>query len=251
MKKLFVHFFTLALALTWVSCQKNKDDIQPPVVNQPPAGSKIKTRTVGASVITYEYNGAGNVIKASTAGKAFPDYTYDYNGNTINMKHYQADGSVSEDVTIILNAKGLAIEHANALTPAKTFKYEYDDQLRMVKLFRYINGTVDNFTSFTYKEGNMVNDSTFNSAGNYSHGRDYEYIPGIISTTEYDNFGESFWGIGNKNALKKVTYKNVSEGITGTQVYLPHELDNKFRISKSTYQTNGTGTPIIREYTYY
>lgn len=251
MKKEIFYLGILLLCSTWISCKKDNSDIQPPAAHQPPAGSRIKTRTGGAGVETYEYNANGNIVKISTAGKAFPDYTYDYNGNTITMKRYQADGTVSENVNIILDAKGLMIEYVNLLQPTKLFKYEYDNLSRPTKIIRYINGAVNNSTHYYYNDGNKIADSTFTGAGVFSHCREYEYYTDIISTIESENFGYGFEGKGSKNAVKKIQYKDNTGAVSGTQDFLPYELDAQFRIRKMAYQSNGAGNPTSREYTYY
>lgn len=251
MKKKFLLITAMLSALFWISCKKDNGGVNPPPGNQPPANSKIKTWGTANGVQSLEYNAAGNIVKEITAGKAIPNYTYDYNGNLIYAKRFNPDGSLSEDKTLTLNANGLVTEEFNALIPSQIIKYEYNAEGYVIKQTNFGNGSINTITLHHYQDGNLVSDSTFSSSGTLSHARHYEYYTQVISTTGFSNFGEGFWGKGNKNALKKTTYINGSGIATGTQVYIMPELDNLFRIKKTSYQTNGAGTPQYREYTYY
>lgn len=250
MKKQQIIVLIALVSLSWYSCRKDKNETPAPV-NQPPANSRIKTWGNANSVQSLEYNSAGNIVKYITAGKAIPDYTFDYNGNLIYAKRYNPNGSLSEDKTLTLNANGLVTEVFNTLTPSDLIKYEYDAEGHAVKQTNYNNGNVNTTTRLHYLNGNLVSDSTFSSSGTFSHARHYEYFTQVISTTEFPNFGEGFWGKGNKNALKKTTYINGNGTVAGTQVYMMPELDNLLRIKKTAYQSNGAGTPQYRDYTYY
>lgn len=251
MKKKLVLITAMLSALFWISCKKDNGGVNPPPGNQPPANSLIKTRTTGATIEHYEYDATGKVLKVIKEGNVSPDYTFQYNGNSINMKRFKPDGTIWEDKTYVLNDKGLIIESSDALLPLQITKFEYDAAGREVKQINYGNGVINSVTHRQYKDGNRISDSTFQSNGNFSHARHNEYYTQFISTTEAKNSGEAFWGAGNKNPYKKITYTNSSGNVTGTQDFALPELDNLFRIKKFSYQSNGTGTPVIREYTYY
>lgn len=241
----------LVLAATVVSCKKENTGMNAGTVNQPPAGTRIKTKSYGATLQTFDYNANGLIAKRTTAGKAFPDYTCDYNGSTIIMKRYQADGTLSENITMILNDKGLVEDYTNSLSPSTTFKYEYDQTSRMIKMTQYTNGSVSSHTTYQYTNGNLVSDSTFSNGSSLNYTRHYEYYSNILSTVGNENFGEVYWGKGSNNAVKKITFKDGAGAITGTQDYQLPELDNKSRIRKVIYQSSNAPAQTIVEYTYY
>ncbi len=246
MKKQLFIVSALFMVVSICSCKKDTTGI-PPSAGVP----KIKTRTNGNTVRNYEYNPDGTISKQAISGNAFPEYTYVYNGNTISMKRYLADGTISEDVTMTLNSKGLVDDYSNAKYPSQLIKYEFNDAGLLVKKTIYQNGSLDQYAVFRYENGNLVCDSTFSNNGTLNYIRNYEHFTGMPSTIENDNFGQGFWGKGNVNALKKVTYKDHNGVVTGTQEYLLPILDNLSRIQKTTYQSSNSPTPVTLTYSYY
>ncbi|MFZ9388224.1 MAG: hypothetical protein ACO25B_10110 [Chitinophagaceae bacterium] len=249
MKKATLSILVLGTLITWYSC--SKEQVKPGSVNQPPENSRIKTKTMNGIVQTFTYNNEGRLLQVTKAGKATPDYLYTYNGNTILMKRYKDDGSLLEDVTMTLNAQGLVEDYQNALQPGDDFKYAYDDKSRMIKISRFHNGQLDNTTRFTYKDGNMVSDSTISANGTLNNTREYEYYTGVISTIQSEHFGESFWGKESLNPPKKIYYKSNNGSVTSIQEIQPYGQDSQGRISKKVMYSSGSGATSTSEYTYY
>ena len=247
-------FITVTIAVALFSCNKNPSDIITPVpTGTPPDNSKIKSITLnGITTYLYDYDNTGNIVKVAKADGT-PYYNYSYSSNTINEQRFLSNGSLQEDNKMLLNTDGLVEIFTNSLLPQQLIKYEYTSDKKIAKKTIFTSGILQNTTYFLYANENLVKDSTIvpGSPGIWA-GRTYEYYTGIISSTENDNWGKGYWGKGNRNALKKVSYfDGTNSSPYAIQEYQTPELDSKTRIVKTSGTTNGTGAPAIVVYTYY
>ena len=234
------------------SCSKTETD-RPQLITAPsgppPANTKIKTQESGASISLLEYDNAGRVKKITTNNVV--EHAYNYTGDSLIQTRYLANGSVMETYHIKLTPGGLVENYLNDKYPTIFIKYEYNGDNTIAKKMNYQIGILSNVTYYIYSNGNLVKDSTVNPSqpGSWG-GRTYEYYTDKYSTLENGNRGQTHWGAGNKNAIKKVTY--ISNGVPyGTQDYQTPEVDQLNRISKTGMTANGSGNPTIYNYTYY
>ena len=243
-KKTLASFIIISLFIG--GCHKKNDVIPDANNGMPPANTKLKTSNNGNSY--FEYDNAGRATKVTNNGNN--EYTFVYSADSVIQKRYLANGVIMETYHMKLNANGQVENYVNDVYPSITIKYEYNADNKMIKKINYTNGILDNITEYTYSGGNLATDSTFYPSGANWSGRKYQYYADKYSTTENINRGIAFWGTGNKNALKKITY--LTNGIVQTtQDFLIPETDALNRLTKTGYQTNGTGTTFSNTYTYY
>lgn len=243
-KKAVASFFIIALLIG--GCHKKNDVIPDANNGMPPANTKLKTSNNGNS--NFEYDNAGRATKVTNNGNN--EYTFVYTADSVIQKRYLANGATMETYHMKLNANGLVENYVNDVYPAISIKYEYNADNTMRKKINYTNGILDNTTVYTYIGGNLAADSTFSPSGASWSGRKYQYYVDKFSTIENTNRGIVFWGTGNKNALKKITYLTNCI-VQTTQDFLVPETDALNRLTKTSYQTNGTGTAFSNTYTYY
>jgi len=236
-------------AILTASCSKTDDRLPQVSPGLMPATSKVKTQKSGSSETVYEYDAAGRVKKMITNGTC--EYVCNYSSDSLVQTRYLANGTVMETCHIKLNSNGLVENYLNDSYPSVFIKYEFNTDKTTARKLNYDNGNLSNITWYFYNNGNLVKDSTVNQGGNSGwYGRIYEYYTDKYSTLENPNKGQAFWGAGNKNALKKVTY--LTNGMTNaTQDYQVPEVDAQNRISKIAIITNNAGTPAVYTYTYY
>lgn len=152
-----------------------------------------------------------------------------------------------------LNADGLVTDYLNENYPTTLIKYEYNTDKSLKAKKNYSNNVLSTITLFTFKDGNLVKDSTFSANGSPNYSRTYEYYTDKISTIEYSHKGMNFWsGYQSKNVLKKeIDYNDVTSAVTSIRNFQLPELDAMNRVKKTSYQNNGAGAFTTVGYTYY
>lgn len=252
MKKYFLSL-SIIFAICFGACKKDNTVTPSPGPGNgiPPANSKVKTAVTGNSQVTYEYNQDGSISKIASNGK--PWYDFQYFTDSVIQVQYLSNGSIGEKIHIIFNSDKLATEYWNENYPYIKVKYEYNPDKSMKYKKNFDHDLPSTITAYTFKNGNLVKDSTYNVNGQPNYSRTYEYYTDKISTTEQTNFGSYFWaGFSNKNPLKKITYINdITGSITSGSQYEEPKTDALHRISKITYTPSGSSSPTVTDYTYY
>jgi hypothetical protein len=232
-----------------VSCKK--DGGPPPGTSGTPS-LMVASRTTGTLQEVYTYDNNGRVILVND-GNGKKKITYTYSSGLVTRNRYDTDGVTLLNVeSDTLNADGLAVKVAPNLTayPLWFNIIEYNPDKTPAKYFNYNNG-IDLFfaTYSSYSGGNLIKDSVVLYPGLSKNTREIEYYTDISSTTENTNMGLLYFGIGSKNAVKKISY--YTNGVL-QQVhnYMQPELDANKRIIKTGYQVNGAGTYTYTTYTY-
>ena len=245
-KKLFL-LIVIVTAIVDFSCKKNEAPVQN-TNNLPPAGSRVKTRSVNGSITSYEYDASGRATKWVSNNKLYYDFVY--NADSLLETEYKSDGSIKGAHHIKLNASGYVENYLNTEFPFIFIKYEYNANGTKAMQYNYDHGNLNSVTRFFYNNGNLVKDSAYSPSGSGWNGRLYEYYTDKYTSTENENIGVRYWGTGNKNALKKITYLNTGV-ISGTQDFQVPQSDALNRTTQTSYLTNGAGTPVVVIYTYY
>ena len=229
---------------TFASCKKaTVNYVQPPIAVEV---SKIKSLDYGTSTRLQEYDSKGRATKYTYSSGAKTDITY--MGNTMTIESYHASGALAQRDISILNSDGLIISATNNNNIPLVVTYSYDSDRRLIKQTNTENGVVTRQNFYEYSNGNRVKDSISSSPLSWYTNK-YEYYTDINSSIENINFGVDYYGVGNKNVLKKVIYQE-SGGTMNTKTYTLPEKDMAGRIIKMTYSLNG-GIPVVYQYTYY
>lgn len=238
-----------ALCVVLFSCKKENTPVDPSPAG-PPANSKVKTRDFGGTISEFTYNADGSINKVTSNGRLL--FEYQYSPGKVTSFQYLADGSVGEKVNMTLNADGLVTDYQSENFPTTVIKYEYNADKSLKAKKNYDNGILSTITLYTFKDGNLVKDSTFSAGGAPAYSRTYEFFTDKISTTENSNTGMAFWkGFDSKNAKKQAySFNDATGAITLSRSYQQPELDVLNRIKKVGFQDNGA-TVYTFAYTYY
>ena len=277
MKNIFKWAF-VALALVGVSCSKSDDNNGGSsngsgfnsgdfTVGKHFPRKIIETNAGHRSETVYEISN-GKVVKED-------NFIYEYDGNLLKKIKYDDDGTVNQEFSY---SNGRLIKHY--FRDEGTFEYAYDNQGRLSKKTRTLNGEqttteyqyINNTIKTIYKDRNNSRDleSTYHfSNGNLIREEDnqgtivYEYddknnwqYKNNLAITTSSAFSDPFDAIFSKNNVVKITARG-SQGevrpgelsYENTTVTFQYEYNSDGYPTKITQTKNGTVQKVI-EYQY-
>lgn len=232
------------LVLTFTACKKDKNAT---AATQPVSLVKTvtsSTNAAAATTSTYEYNADNTIHKIKYDDGAYCNFIYA--GQTVVADCYDKNGIATVKFNYNLNSAGLLSTLTLSTSASSIYYYDFNTASQLVHATIKSNGMLQ-FESF-YKydnDGNKSTDSTISPSGTaINH---YTYYTDKISTTEQRNFGQPFYGAGNKNCVKYTTLTSTG-GVTTISPYGVPVLDAAGRIAQTSYTYTGNNT--ITGYTY-
>lgn len=254
MKNIFKWAF-VALALVGVSCSKSDDNNGGSgngsgfnsgdfTVGKHFPRKIIETNAGHRSETVYEISN-GKVVKED-------NFIYEYDGNLLKKIKYDDDGTVNQEFSY---SNGRLIKHY--FRDEGTFEYAYDNQGRLSKKTRTLNGSQEikeyryiddntiqatyngrNITTYTFSDGNLVREEGREGTViyEYDNKNNWQYKNNLIITT-FSALRNPFDAIFSKNNIVKITVRG-SQGEVR-----PGELSYENTTVTFQYEYNSDGYP--------
>ncbi|MGE5109193.1 MAG: hypothetical protein ACM3H8_16765 [Sphingobacteriales bacterium] len=250
----FFLLLCIAISLFVSSCKKDNAATSQPQLFQG-VHSRIKTETGSNSSFNYFYDDKGRVIKQTYSNGLRDEYAY--TDTSIVQISYNATSPTDTVIYKLDAATGLVTKRTNVY-PGSFNTYTYNsnnqiltDQRTLVapnypdtkSEYRYFYNSSNNRDSLVYNY-----DIGTATSGTTTLHYD-EYYTDKINTTDYENFGQLFFGKSDNNLIK--TYRFINNAGVTTSYNYDYTFDSQNRVIKIVRTQIGTTTRYETTYTYY
>lgn len=231
------------IVVSFSACKKEKT-INPPAAVILVKANTTSTNGAAATTNTYEYNADKTINKIKYDDGGYCNFIYA--GQTVVADCYDKNGIASVKFNYNLNSAGLLSTLTLSTSASTIYYYDFNNAKQMVHATSKNNGVLQSEFFYKYNnDGNKITDSTISSNGTaINH---YTYYTDKVSTTEQRNYGQPFYGVGNKNCVENTTLISTG-GVTTPSPYGVPVLDAAGRIAQTSYTYYGNNT--VTNYTY-
>lgn len=235
---------TALIMLAFTACKK---DSNPTPATQPVSLIKtVTSSTNGAAATsnTYEYNADKTINKTKYDDGGYCNFIY--SGQTVVADCYDKNGIATVKFNYNLNGAGLLSTLTLSTSASTIYYYDFNNAKQLVHATAKNNGVLQSEYFYKYNsDGNKITDSLISSNGTaINH---YTYYTNKVSTTEQRNYGQPFYGVGNKNCVENTTLISTG-GVTTLSPYGVPVLDAAGHIAQTSYTYYGNNT--VTSYTY-
>ena len=230
-----IAYVALSAGIFFTACQKDKDQIPPPVT-MPRQVVKYFDTSFPSNNIILKYDAQGRLIEQVSAY----GYKYSYTGNIFggvftnqnNYNYFTWTNGTLDSKGRLLSVDGVATPLNGPLTNHK-YAFTYNAEGYLVKV-THTNLATNNVSQddYTYVNGNLVTDlNSFNGQPNYRI--EYKYYDNLVNPftvdifqTIFGNITDAVTGKRSKNLIKQETVYTPQNVITLDEVY-EWKLDNQ------------------------